>query len=120
MKVKTSVAAFGLVMMSVVHPSLFAKGRTVKITIKGAGLTTPLEITDPEVEQFSVWAGPRVFVNGVEEREGFVYQLVEGHRFGTTDRASALRSAILCRLQHGRVWLPHERAVSRLYGFLRL
>jgi hypothetical protein len=33
----------------------FAKGQTVKITIKGADLITPVEITDPKVlTQFQV------------------------------------------------------------------
>jgi hypothetical protein len=78
MKAKTSVAAFGFLMMSVVHALLFAKGRTVKITIKGACLATPLEITDPEIEQFEIWAGPGVFVNAVEEREGFIINWSKG------------------------------------------
>jgi hypothetical protein len=78
MNAKTSVAAFGLLIMSTVHAPLFAKGRTVKITIKGNGLRTPLEITDPDIGQFAVWAGPGVFVNGVEERKGFIIDWSKG------------------------------------------
>lgn len=74
----TSVAAFALAIMSVGQASLLAKGRTVKITISGAGLTAPLEITNPKIEQFEVWAGPGTFVNGVEEREGFIINWSKG------------------------------------------
>ncbi len=74
----TSAAAFGLLMMSVVPASLFAKGHTDKITIRGAGLTTPLEITDPEIGQFHVWAGPGVRAKGVEQTEGFIINCSKG------------------------------------------
>src|ERR1700676_3710152 len=42
-----------------VPASLLAKGKTVKITIKGADLKTPIEISDPEIlVNFQVWTGP--------------------------------------------------------------
>jgi hypothetical protein len=83
MKAKTSVVAFGLLIISVVPASLFAKGRTLKITIKGAGLTAPLEITGPEIEQFAVWAGPGTWhgdagMELVEGREGFIVDWSKG------------------------------------------
>jgi len=38
---------------------LLAKGKTVKITIKGADLKTPIELTDPKIlANFQVWTGP--------------------------------------------------------------
>lgn len=38
---------------------LLAKGQTVRITIQGADLAAPIEITDPSiVKHFRVWAGP--------------------------------------------------------------
>ena len=38
---------------------LFAKGETIRITITGGGLTTPIEITGANVVQrFRVWSGP--------------------------------------------------------------
>jgi hypothetical protein len=38
---------------------MLAKGKTVKITIKGADLKTPIEISDPEIlANFQVWTGP--------------------------------------------------------------
>ena len=73
-----SAAAFSLLMMSVVPASLSAKGRTVKITIKGTDLTTPLEITDLKGEEFGVWTGPGVRVNGVEQTEGFIIDWPKG------------------------------------------
>jgi len=66
-----------LLMMSMPTP-LCAKGATVKITIKGADLATPIEITDRKVRDFSVWAGPGVYVNGIEQTEGFIIQWSKG------------------------------------------
>ena len=38
---------------------LLAKGKTVKITIKGADLKTPIEISDAKIlANFQVWTGP--------------------------------------------------------------
>jgi hypothetical protein len=74
----TSATAFSLLMMSVMPASLSAKGSTVKITIKGADLTTPLEITDPKVGEFGVWPGPGVRVNGAEQTEGFIIDWPRG------------------------------------------
>jgi hypothetical protein len=56
---KTSfVTLFGLLLLTAVPLSLLAKGRTVKITIKGDNLKTPMEITDPSlVANFNVWTG---------------------------------------------------------------
>ena len=75
---EASFAAFGLLIMSVVPASLFAKGQTDKITIEGVGLTMPLEITDPEVGQFEIFAGPGTWSNGVEGREGFIINWSKG------------------------------------------
>lgn len=74
----TSAAVFSLLMMSIVPTSLSAKGQTVKITIKGADLTTPLEITSPKVGEFGVWEGPGVHVNGVEQTDGFIINWPKG------------------------------------------
>ena len=74
---RSFAGALTLLMMSVPAP-LYAKGATVKITIKGAGLATPIEITDRTVRGFSVYAGPGVFVNGIEETEGFIIQWSKG------------------------------------------
>jgi hypothetical protein len=46
-------------LLLVIPAQVFAKGPTVKITIKGAALKSPIEITDPEVlTKFQVWSGP--------------------------------------------------------------
>lgn len=73
-----SAVAFSPLIVSIVPASLSAKGRTVKITIKGAALTTPLEITDPTVEKFAVWDGLGTFKNGVEQTEGFIIDWPKG------------------------------------------
>jgi len=49
---------------------VYAKGPTTKITIKGPGITTPIEITDPKIlADFRVWAGPGTSSN---EEEGLI------------------------------------------------
>ena len=73
-----SSVAFSLLIVSIVPASLSAKGPTVKITIKGAALTTPLEITDPKVGAFGVWEGLGVFKNRVEQTEGFIIDWSKG------------------------------------------
>src|SRR2546423_584331 len=75
---RTSAAAFSLLIISLLPGPLSAKGRTVKVTIKGAGLTTPLEITDPKVWQFPIWSGPGVSRNAVEETDGFIINWAKG------------------------------------------
>jgi hypothetical protein len=46
-------------LLLVIPAQVFAKGATVKITINGADLKSPIEITDPEVlTKFQVWSGP--------------------------------------------------------------
>ncbi len=43
----------------VIPAQVLAKGQTVKITIKGADLKTPIEITNPKIlTEFQVWSGP--------------------------------------------------------------
>jgi hypothetical protein len=69
MKPLVSVAVTFLLLA--VGAQVFAKGPTTKITIKGADLKSPIEITDPEVlSKFEVWNGPspRLSSNG----SGFV------------------------------------------------
>ena len=47
-------------LLLLIHPfSLFAKGDTVRITIKGESLTQPIEISDAAViRRFDIWTGP--------------------------------------------------------------
>ncbi len=58
MRMALAVLLNSLLILSV--PTLLpAKGKTVKITIKGTDLKTPIEISDPKLlESFQVWAGP--------------------------------------------------------------
>jgi hypothetical protein len=66
-------------LLAVAVPALLlAKGPTVKITIGGEGLQPPISITDPKVGEFPVWSGPGVFVNGVEQTEGFIIEWSKG------------------------------------------
>ena len=69
---------------------VFAKGTTTKVTIAGAGLRSPVEITDPKiVENFNVWSGPGTRVNGVEGKEGFIVDWASGV---VTERPNASRA----------------------------
>ncbi len=74
----TSAAVFTLLATLILPASLSAKGNVLKITIKGAGLATPIEITDLKIGEFTVWAGPGVSVNGVEQTEGFIIDWSKG------------------------------------------
>ena len=58
MRMALAVLLNSLLILSVPTP-LLAKGKTVKITIKGTDLKTPIEISDPKIlENFQVWTGP--------------------------------------------------------------
>lgn len=51
--------ALTLLTMVGIPAGLFAKGATGRITIKGADLITPIEITDPKIlTNFCAWTGP--------------------------------------------------------------
>jgi hypothetical protein len=57
MRIGLAVLLNSLLILSVPAP-LVAKAKIVKITIKGADLKTPIEISDPKtVENFQVWTG---------------------------------------------------------------
>ena len=58
MRIVLAVLLNLLLILSIPTP-LWSKGKTVKITIKGEDLKTPVEITDPKIlANFQVWAGP--------------------------------------------------------------
>jgi hypothetical protein len=58
MRTVLAVLLSSLLILSVPAP-LPAKGKRVKITIKGADLKTPIEISDPKIlANFQVWTGP--------------------------------------------------------------
>ena len=51
---------------------LDAKAPTVKVIINGHNEFAPIEITDPAIRNFHVWAGVGARRNGVEEASGFI------------------------------------------------
>jgi hypothetical protein len=58
MRMALAVLLNSLLILSVPTP-LLAKGKTTKITIKGADLKTPIEISGPKIlANFQVWTGP--------------------------------------------------------------
>jgi hypothetical protein len=81
---KTMLAcSIGLTALLIASTSLSAKGLTIKITINGARLVTPIEIDDATViAPFQVWAGPgtKTCVRNVcrEGTEGFIVNWSSG------------------------------------------
>ena len=55
---RISVAMFGLLIL-ILAPALWAKGDMVLIEVKAKSLRAPIEITDPKIQEFNVWAGSR-------------------------------------------------------------
>jgi Gram-negative bacterial TonB protein C-terminal len=75
---KFFAAALAVVLTTAVPTLLLAKGDTVKITIERAGLSGPIETTDPNVRLFNVWSDPGTLVNGVPGRQGFIIDWSKG------------------------------------------
>jgi hypothetical protein len=75
---RASAVTFILLLISIVPALLLGKGQMVKITINGGGLSAPVETSEPIIGKFTVWAGPGVFVNGVEQTEGFIIDWSKG------------------------------------------
>jgi hypothetical protein len=83
-------AAFCLLVIFSATALVFAKGTTTKITITGAGLQSPVEISDPQVlKDFNVWSGPGTRANGIEGTEGFIIDWASG---AVRDRPNGLRT----------------------------
>jgi len=72
----TSILSLSLIWLAT--SPLHAKSDTAKITIKGASLPSAVEITDQQIRQFSVWAGPGIRINGAEQFEGFIINWRQG------------------------------------------
>jgi hypothetical protein len=73
---KNMYAALVAFLLIVAPSQLFAKVDTVKITIRGADLKTPIEITDRKVlANFRVWTGPGTSSN---EAKGFIIDWARG------------------------------------------
>lgn len=81
---------FSLLVVFSANAVVFAKGETTRITITGAGLPGPVEISDPRVlKNFNVWSGPGTFAGDVESTEGFIVDWASGF---VTKRPSELRN----------------------------
>ena len=75
MKVTIAVLLSTMLIASVSTP-LLAKGNTVKITISGADLKRPIEISDPKIlANFSVWTGPGT---STADHQGLIIDWSEG------------------------------------------
>jgi hypothetical protein len=78
---RTIAVLLALALLSGIPALLFAKEPIVKLTIEGAGLKTPIEITDfgnfRNVD-LDVWAGPGVVVSGKKQTQGFIIDWARG------------------------------------------
>ena len=72
----TFTALLATVPLLIVPVQLSAKGKTVRITIKGGDVAAPIEITDPAmIAGFSVWTGPGTSTN---EPQGLIVDWSRG------------------------------------------
>jgi hypothetical protein len=72
MEAKQAIAVFSLIWVPLL---LLAKGPTLKITIEGADLSSPVEINDELVlKKFQVWAG----AGTIPQTEGFIVNWGKG------------------------------------------
>ena len=86
-------AAFCILVVLSATALVFAKGPTTKITITGAGLRNPVEITNPEVlKNFNVWSGRGTFAGDAEGTDGFIIDWVSG---AIAERPNGLRTYAL-------------------------
>ncbi len=62
-------------LLAALFPSvpLWAKGVTTRVVITASSLPAPIELSDPNLlDDFNVWAGPGVEVDGIEQSQGFI------------------------------------------------
>jgi len=77
---------------------VFAKGATTRITITGAQLLNPIEISDPAIlKSFNVWSGPGIFMNGREGTEGFIVDWASGVMADHPDQLRAFKVSFYVR-----------------------
>jgi len=75
----TFVVGLALLTVFTAPASLWAKGATVKVTIRGASLAAPIEITDRSIlADFNVWDGPGTYINNAEQTKGFIVDWSQG------------------------------------------
>ena len=65
---KRIMSAIPLLAVLLLSHAALAKGPTSKLTIQGAGLRSPIEITNAaQLAHFGVWTGPGVSINGIAD-----------------------------------------------------
>ncbi len=113
------VTAFSLVCAPLL---VLAKGPTLKITIKGANLASPVEITDERIlEKFAVWAGAGVRIHNASQTAGFIVDWEKG--LVAAPQATLPRYEISFHVMHQRpsnyvVYYACDPATGRGYVYL--
>jgi hypothetical protein len=106
MKNAIAILLNALLILSV-STSLLAKERTVRITISGACLKTPIEISDPKIlANFLVWAGPGT---STADQHGFIIDWSHGPVRETTAALHKYQVAFYAGAP------PNERIVYEVY-----
>jgi len=123
MRMTTAALLSALLILNFSTP-LLAKENTVKITISGAGLKTPIEISDPKIlANFSVWTGPGT---STADQQGLIIDWSQGpvretpnnlHRYQVSFYAGAAKNEQIVYVVYyafnpgagpGYVYLPGE------------
>lgn len=75
----TFLVGLALLTVFTVPASLWAKGATVTVMIRGVGLAAPIEISDRSIlADFNVWDGPGTYINNAEQTKGFIIDWPQG------------------------------------------
>jgi hypothetical protein len=108
-----SLVAASIVYMAIFAPvPIVAKASTVKTTITIPERFAAIEITDPAVGEFCVWAGAGVLINGVPQTDGFIVDWTKGpmakppETCGSTGSRSTPVAGGLKRRR--AIWLSHN------------
>jgi hypothetical protein len=116
------VALAVAVVVLILCAELFAKGPTVRITVTGGSLGSPLVAT-PKMAQFSVWTGPTVRVNGQPEVDN-PYSYFDWSKGRIADRPHGLqRYQVIFDVKLDRerpyvVWYEYDPATPGGYIYL--
>jgi hypothetical protein len=94
---------------------LAAKGQLTRITIQRDALSASVEIRDDEMlRRFSPWAGPGVWVEGVEQTQGFIIDWSSGVMAGAQKAREVFEVRFYVKYYPDR---PEELAYLVFYAY---
>jgi len=99
-------ALIGLMLLSNAASLAWAKGATTQIVIDGALLSSPVEISDPDIAgNFHVWNGPGVWVNDQSvhrDPANLAHSVINWAKEAASDRPEGLESYEVTLVIEGR------------------